>query len=359
MSRDDPLTRWMDRANYRPARSRASSLDRELNRSFLNELAAIEANLSRPPAERKQILANWGEYRGPLGCDERLRFERAALAVAQGGGSGAHMAEEALLDAIGWAADPESTPFWMSLLEIRRPRDKFAQRRRLVATAALAFLFVRKGCEAGIASLRDCLRNSDPAVRADAAEHLGRACLATGGALPGPVATELGETARSDAAWMPRCVARAVLRAVEKPVPIDRPDAAWRFDVRLAGSASFQCELDVRSDQTLDDLHHAIQDAFDWDCDHLHAFFLDGKGGRLNLSGSEDEEDDLLSRFVATARMGEISMPVGHRFEYLFDFGDHNVFELRVVGVVPHDAQARYPRVVAATGRRPRQYRHW
>ncbi|MCA1697785.1 MAG: plasmid pRiA4b ORF-3 family protein, partial [Actinobacteria bacterium] len=44
-------------------------------------------------------------------------------------------------------------------------------------------------------------------------------------------------------------------------------------------------KLAVRSEQTLVDLHHALQDAFDWDDDHLYSFWL--KGEFWGRDGSE------------------------------------------------------------------------
>ena len=35
--------------------------------------------------------------------------------------------------------------------------------------------------------------------------------------------------------------------------------------------------MEMTGDQTLDELHEAIQRAFHWDNDHLYAFFLSGK----------------------------------------------------------------------------------
>ena len=63
--------------------------------------------------------------------------------------------------------------------------------------------------------------------------------------------------------------------------------------------------------------------------------------------------DDPLTRWMVRAA----ERTARSRFEYLFDFGDRHVFDLRVVDVVRVDAQACYPRVVTSTGRPPGQYR--
>jgi hypothetical protein len=45
----------------------------------------------------------------------------------------------------------------------------------------------------------------------------------------------------------------------------------------LAGQRDIHRTIAVRSDQTLVDVHHTLQAAFDWDDDHLYSFWLDGE----------------------------------------------------------------------------------
>jgi len=37
-------------------------------------------------------------------------------------------------------------------------------------------------------------------------------------------------------------------------------------------------KIEMRADQTLEELHLAIQNAYDWDADHLYSFFMSGIG---------------------------------------------------------------------------------
>src|SRR6266540_2796668 len=52
----------------------------------------------------------------------------------------------------------------------------------------------------------------------------------------------------------------------------------------LVGFRGIHRTIAVRSDQTLVDVHYALQAAFDWDDDHLYSYWLDGefwsRGGR-------------------------------------------------------------------------------
>ncbi|MBN1285143.1 MAG: hypothetical protein JXB47_07085 [Anaerolineae bacterium] len=51
----------------------------------------------------------------------------------------------------------------------------------------------------------------------------------------------------------------------------------YTFHVSLPGTGRAWRKIEMRADQTLEDLHFAIQDAYEWDADHLYSFFMSGK----------------------------------------------------------------------------------
>ncbi len=51
----------------------------------------------------------------------------------------------------------------------------------------------------------------------------------------------------------------------------------YTFHVSLPGTGRTWRKLELSAEQTLEDLHFAIQDAFDWDADHMYSFFMSGK----------------------------------------------------------------------------------
>ncbi len=51
----------------------------------------------------------------------------------------------------------------------------------------------------------------------------------------------------------------------------------YTFHVSLPGAGRVWRKIEMRADQTLEDLHFAIQDAYDFDADHLYSFFMSGK----------------------------------------------------------------------------------
>ena len=111
----------------------------------------------------------------------------------------------------------------------------------------------------------------------------------------------------------------------------------------------------IRGDQTLDDLHLALQDAFEWENDHLYAFWLSG-----NLW--DDPDSQYMAPFEldpdeqSTAeRIERLGLSVGQRVAYLFDFGDEWHVDLTVTSIGDADA-GEYPRLLASSGDAPAQY---
>jgi hypothetical protein len=49
------------------------------------------------------------------------------------------------------------------------------------------------------------------------------------------------------------------------------------FHVSLPGTGRTWRKIEIGAEQTLEDLHVAIQDAYEWDADHLYSFFMSGK----------------------------------------------------------------------------------
>ena len=87
----------------------------------------------------------------------------------------------------------------------------------------------------------------------------------------------------------------------------------YTFHVSLRGGGRVWRKIEMRSDQTLEDLHYAIQDAYECDADHMYSFFMsnrawdssteytlpeDADPWDLDLVG-EDEDDEGLAAGAA------------------------------------------------------------
>jgi Plasmid pRiA4b ORF-3-like protein len=55
------------------------------------------------------------------------------------------------------------------------------------------------------------------------------------------------------------------------------PKQVYVLKADLVGFRGIHRTIAIRSDQTLVDVHYALQAAFDWDDDHLYSFWPDGE----------------------------------------------------------------------------------
>lgn len=190
----------------------------------------------------------------------------------------------------------------------------------------------------------------------------------------------------------------------------------YTFHVSLPGTGRVWRKIELRSDQTLADLHHAIQAAFGWGAGHLYSFFMSGQAwdrsteyclpeGADPWSGSSettakepdtnksaipsdlenllhtlvgdmpgvvefakarmgDQWDHLMKRFaepgnVLTTRLETLKLEEGQKFLYLFNYGDEWRFRVRVHAINPAAPEADYPRLVESVGKAPSQHRAW
>jgi hypothetical protein len=139
------------------------------------------------------------------------------------------------------------------------------------------------------------------------------------------------------------------------------------FKVALQGAKRIWRTIAVRSDQTLDDLHAAIYQAFDRDDEHLYSFFFPRPGTRSRaalhdapeythpFNAEEDPLDPDLHNAARTT-IGKLGLVPKQRFLYLFDFGDEWWHEVTVERVGDPVEEGPYPRVLERHGNSPPQY---
>jgi hypothetical protein len=131
------------------------------------------------------------------------------------------------------------------------------------------------------------------------------------------------------------------------------------FRAKLVGVRGVRRRIAVRGDQTLADLHLALQNAFEWGDDHLYAFWLDGvhwssRGVEFTEPHHARELDDPATR-SARVRLGDLGLEPGQKIAYLFDFGDEWRVEMTVARVDADDGGV-YPRLLESIGKAPPQY---
>ncbi len=116
--------------------------------------------------------------------------------------------------------------------------------------------------------------------------------------------------------------------------------------------------IEIRGDQTLDELHDIIFKAFDREDKHLYEFQLKGKGPGdpdaekyLHPAALEGEE-----KASTDFTLEELNLEVDEFFGYWFDFGDDWWHQIRVMSIEESVPRGKYPRITRRVGESPPQY---
>jgi hypothetical protein len=146
----------------------------------------------------------------------------------------------------------------------------------------------------------------------------------------------------------------------EEPEPPKRPaERLYRLKVALAWNKRVWRMIEILDSQTLEDLHLAIQAAFEWDNDHLYSFYLSGQ-----FSDPLTEVEGVFNQDAEWPQTDEVTLAdlepqPGQRIAYLFDYGDQLKHEIEVLGSLPAPAAGDFPRIVESRGEAPPQYATW
>ena len=112
----------------------------------------------------------------------------------------------------------------------------------------------------------------------------------------------------------------------------------------------------IGEQETLDSLHEVILDAFNFDDDHAHAFFLDNRYWSSVQAYYSDYMDDA-EEYSSDVTLRQLQLKKGDKFKYLFDFGDEWRFQCKVLREL--EERTDIPGVVRTVGEAPAQYPDW
>ena len=115
--------------------------------------------------------------------------------------------------------------------------------------------------------------------------------------------------------------------------------------------------IEIADDQTLHDLHLTIQDAVDFDDDHLYSFFMSNRAWDESSAYVSPREPEGIKANRVEIR--DLNLRLKQRFLYLFDYGDEHRFDVQLIERRPYQAGVRYPRIVESQGENPPQYGTW
>ncbi len=116
--------------------------------------------------------------------------------------------------------------------------------------------------------------------------------------------------------------------------------------------------IEIRGDQTFEDLHNAIFDAFDREDEHMYEFQIGGKGpqdpnAKQYVSDSNNEE---AAGHVSQTTIDSVGLQEEQAFGYWFDYGDDWWHQINVPAIKDEVPKGRYPKVVKRVGSSPPQY---
>jgi hypothetical protein len=142
------------------------------------------------------------------------------------------------------------------------------------------------------------------------------------------------------------------------PSTADLTDVAvYVFRASLVGLRGVTRKLAVREDETLEDVHQLLQLAFDWDDDHLYAFWLSDKFGSRDAGPGFGRPGfcEGVGERSAHVRLDRLGLEVGQTVAYVFDFGDEWRVRLKLLEIRPRGVK-RVPPIFDSRGDAPPQY---
>lgn len=124
------------------------------------------------------------------------------------------------------------------------------------------------------------------------------------------------------------------------------PPQIYQFHIWLRGiSPLIWRRLLLRSDQSIADLHYALQLAFGWSDSHLNRFRIHGKDFGVYHEGGPLFDDN-----ADQTRLADFRFRHGEPFLYEYDFGDCWEHRIRLERIRPLEPKRSYP--VCIGGRR-------
>jgi len=112
-------------------------------------------------------------------------------------------------------------------------------------------------------------------------------------------------------------------------------------------------KIKLSSNHTLEDLHLMIQKAFDFDNDHMYAFYMDMKPFSDNAYNCPESDK---GPYTDEAVIGDIEIFTKQEFMYLFDFGDQWIFSVKLEEILENEKEITEPIIIDRKGESPEQY---
>lgn len=130
------------------------------------------------------------------------------------------------------------------------------------------------------------------------------------------------------------------------------------FIFKVSLGKAVRRRIAISSDEVLDDLHDAIQAAFNFDNDHLYEFsFRNQFGKKQRVPHPMCEEEFSTDEFKI--KIEELPLRIGETMKYVFDFGDNWQFDVELEEIEPPNPKFKGAEILESHGKAPEQYPDW
>ena len=144
--------------------------------------------------------------------------------------------------------------------------------------------------------------------------------------------------------------------------------AVYRFRIILEDNDDIYRDIEIKSIQTFEDLHVAIQDAFKFDKKHAASFFVSDDYWRKGLEITLREEDlplepeEIKAKVEPKKLMNHVKIAKyvespHQRFVYIFDPNAQWSFLIELFKIDSEKPKTKYPVCVKTNGTAPKQYK--
>ena len=135
----------------------------------------------------------------------------------------------------------------------------------------------------------------------------------------------------------------------------------YTIKLKLVGRSctndAWECSIELPSDFSLEEVHLTIQNALEFDNDHMYEFSIANseRGKRINVFACDSV------KIYKTTIEKLFEKAKGKKIYYLFDYGDNWNFQILRSRKKPFEADVdtHYPRLVEESGAKPIQYPDW
>jgi len=119
-------------------------------------------------------------------------------------------------------------------------------------------------------------------------------------------------------------------------------------------------DIEVKSTQTFEDLHHAIQQSIGFDDKKSASFFVSNdnwkKGNEIALQKRKNKNDEPLP-LMKNSRLCDFISDPHQKFLYLSDYDSQWNFMMELIKIIPAaDSLKTYPFCIKTVGEAPKQY---